>query len=104
MNVYKNIAVLLIFLLFGMNNACSAMNQAMHFPLIIAATHDVQGHSHSHDCSSDGDDVLSHLFDGSMNPCFINSDLINLYNGNAPSGVFDLIWQPPKKQIFFLAY
>jgi hypothetical protein len=96
MNVYKNIAVLLIFLLFGMINTGTAMNQAPPLPMVFAASNDMQDHSHSHDCASDGDDILSLRLEVILNSSCIGSDLNNFYDGNIPSGLSDLIWQPPK--------
>jgi len=96
MNGYINIIALVIFLLFGLNNLNSLINQASSSPLVTVATNGAQDHSSSHDCTSDGDDIISCQLEVPMSPCYINTDLINLYSGNIPSKICHFIWQPPK--------
>ncbi len=96
MNAYKNIFVLVIFLLFGLNNINSMINQIPSFSLVTVATNSAQDHSSSHDCTSDGDDIISCQLEVAMFPCDINTDLINLYSGNILSKISHSIWQPPK--------
>ncbi len=96
MDFMKHIPILIIFLLLGLHTINNGEDQSLLTGLNIITVPGTNDSSHSHDCTSDGDDILPSRYDVSMKPCYSSSDLINLYNGIAVSTMSYLIWQPPK--------
>jgi hypothetical protein len=96
MGLVKNILILFLFLIFCWNYSGNEPVQITSFSSELIASERGQDQVDPHDCSWDGDDIISDRVDIPVNLLFLKTGLIKLYLGNKPSGMNGSVWQPPK--------
>jgi len=83
-------------MLLSLNNTSIICSQLSPAPLLLQEANDAQDQNNFHDCTWDGDDIISNPVIRFPNYSGIKTDDINSYQGNVPSEIHYAIWQPPK--------
>ncbi len=84
-------------MLLSLNNTSIICSQLSPAPLLLQEANDAQDHNNPHDCTWDGDDIVSNQAVRVAHPVCIKTDFINSYLDKMPSKISNSIWQPPKQ-------
>jgi hypothetical protein len=83
-------------MLFSWNNSSGIYMQVSSSPVVLVTSNNDQDHNNPHDCTWDGDDIVSNQAVRVAHPVCIKTDFINLYLDKMRSKISNAIWQPPK--------